>query len=159
MKKDKYISKRNKKLTLELLVKVFYAYDINADDFIVLKEDLKSSVNLPMYYQNQVDEVIQFYKNNHNIVDQTISSHLVGWRFDRLGKIEKAALRVGTAYIMCLKDKLSTEEYKKEVRYIISFLLEILECYGGTKDAVKFVNGVLGRIFREQLSTETICPV
>lgn len=159
MKKDKYIFKRNKKLTLELLVKVFYAYDINADELITLKENLKSSVNLPQPYQGQVDEVVEYYKNNSNTVDETIASHLVGWRFDRLGKMEKAVLRVGTVYIMYLRDKLSTENYQKEIRYTISFLLEILECYGAAKDSVKFVNGVLGRIFREQLSTETMSSV
>lgn len=151
MKKDRYIFKRNKKLTLELLIKIFYAFDINQDDLLMLKDSLKNLTHLPLMYQKQVDEIVEFYKNNSNIIDELIASHLVGWRFDRLGKIEKAVLRVGTTYILYLKNFYPANIYQEEVRYIISFLLEILECYGGTKDSIRFVNGVLGRIFREQV--------
>lgn len=150
MKRDRYISKRNKKLTLELLVRIFYALDLNPEDLITLKDSLKSTSRLAKHYKNQIDDIVSFYQNNSLFIDQLIASHLIGWRFERLGKIEKAVLRVGTTYILYLKEKHPLETYQREIRYIISFLLEILECYGGNKESIKFVNGILGRIFREQ---------
>lgn len=148
--KKREILKLNKKLSIEMLVKIFYAFDLTLEDLDTIKDGLQKSIKLPVENLKQVDEVLSFYKNNGDRIDELIASHLIDWRFDRLGKVEKAVLRVGVSYIIHLKNLYSQDRYEKEIRYIISSLLEILECYGGNKDSVRFVNGVLGRIFREQ---------
>lgn len=142
--------KKYKKLSLEVLLKIFYAYDITSRDLVELKEEFLKTVYLPTQYIKQIDEIINLYKNSSDYIDNLISSHLLDWRFERLGKVEKAILRIGVSYIYLLKQKLNQHAYAKEINYIISFLLEILECYGGTKKSVKFVNGILGKISRQQ---------
>lgn len=142
--------KKYKKLSLEVLLKIFYAYDITSRDLGELKGEFLKTVYLPTQYINQIDEIINLYKNNSDYIDNLISSHLSDWRFERLGKIEKAILRIGVSYIYFLKQTLTSDAYNREIRYIISFLLEILECYGGIKKSVKFVNGILGKISRQQ---------
>lgn len=142
--------KKYKKLSLEVLLKIFYAYDITSKDLSKLKEEFLKTVYLPTQCINQIDEIINLYKNNSDYIDNLISSHLSDWRFERLGKIEKAILRIGVSYIYFLKQTLTSDAYNREIRYIISFLLEILECYGGIKKSVKFVNGILGKISRQQ---------
>lgn len=154
MKYKNIVEKKYKKLCLEVLLKIFYAYDLTCRDLNELKEDLIKGIHLPLEYINQIESIVNFYKDNSDYVDNLISSHLLDWKFERLGKIEKAILRIGVSYISFLKQNKS--DYNMDIRYIILFLLEILECYGGTKKSVKFVNGILGKILREQnLETAT----
>lgn len=143
-KKESIKDKKFKKLTLEVLVRIFYAYDISGRDILQVAQDFIKERYIPESYVNLIMDTVNFYIENRINIDNMIESHLEGWRFERIGYIERAVLRVGVCRLLMLSKK-------REISYTISFLLEILECYTDSKHSVKFVNGVIGRILRENL--------
>lgn len=143
-KKESIKDKKFKKLTLEVLVRIFYAYDISGRDILQVAQDFIKERYIPESYVNLIMDTVNFYIENRINIDNMIESHLEGWRFERIGYIERAVLRVGVCRLLMLSKK-------REISYTISFLLEILECYTDSKQSVKFVNGVIGRILRENL--------
>ncbi|MEZ0323324.1 MAG: transcription antitermination factor NusB [Hydrogenothermaceae bacterium] len=148
--KGKILNKKLKKLSLEILIRIFYAYDISRKDIKELLSEFIEGVRLPKEYLDLIYQITKFYEDNREAVDKTIQEHLQDWRFERLGFIERAVLRIGVSKI--LMAKASNYVDIKDFNYTISFLLELLECYTDSKKAVKFVNGILGAIERENLA-------
>lgn len=151
------VEKREKKLLLDILVKIFYAMDISYQEFEEIEHYiLNQAPKLSEEKKIELKTVLDLYRENKEKIDSLISSHLIGWRFERIGFIERAVLRIGVSYILYLKEKLHPDQFKREIRYIISFLLEIQECFGSDKKSVKFVNGVLSSILRDIYDTTTV---
>ena len=131
----------------ELLLKVFYTFDQKGEP---LEDILKEYIHLKEINPevvNYAKEVISFFKEKKEIVDETIKSHLQKWRFERLGYIEKALLRIAISEFLRLKEEGREEDFL--IKRVILDTLDLVECYTGSKKSVKFVNGILGRVVRE----------
>ena len=72
-------------------------------------------------------------------IDEIISSHVKGWSIDRLSSVDLSVLRVSIYEIYFGKDVPAPVSINEAV--------EISKTYG-TKDSGKFVNGILGTVYR-----------
>jgi len=73
-------------------------------------------------------------------IDDLIGSHTIGWRFERLGLVDRNILRIGV-YELLYDDEIPPE-------VAIDQALELAKKYG-TEQARVFVNGILDRILKE----------
>ena len=65
--------------------------DFNIDD--VIKENMEID-------NTYVDEIVHGVCDNMESIDKTITKYLDGWDLDRLGKTDRAILRLGTYEIL-----------------------------------------------------------
>ncbi len=72
-------------------------------------------------------------------IDEIISDHVKGWSIDRLSSVDLSVLRVSIYEIYFGKDVPAPVSINEAV--------EISKTYG-TKDSGKFVNGILGTVYR-----------
>ncbi|WP_028949762.1 transcription antitermination factor NusB [Sulfurihydrogenibium subterraneum] len=131
----------------ELLLKVFYTFDQKNEP---LEDILKEYTNLKEINPEAVNyakEIILFFNEKKEVIDEMIKFHLQKWRFERLGYIEKALLRIAISDFLKLKEEGKEENFM--IKRIIFDTLDLVECYTGSKKSVKFVNGILGRVVRE----------
>lgn len=157
MKNRPLKEKRFKKLVLDCLLKIFYSMDISGKDFNTLKDEIIPQLpSIPDKYKQEIEYITLYYLKEKEKIDQIISSHLINWRLDRVGFLERATLRIGVSYILCLQQTTPKDRLDREISRIISFLLEILECYGTSKKGVRFVNGILSAILKHQTTTVQI---
>jgi N utilization substance protein B len=78
--------------------------------------------------------------SKREILDEIISSHLKGWKLDRISPVEKSILRLGVYEIYFYKDTPS--------KVAINEAVELSKLFG--KDSSPgFINGVLGAVLRE----------
>ena len=83
------------------------------------------------------EEIVKGVYSHLDIIDVEIEKKLTNWNFERIGKVEKNILRIGLYEIL----------YMDNIPYIVSIneAVEIAKKYG-SKDADRFVNGVLDNI-------------
>ena len=93
------------------------------------------------------DAVFDAYINNNNEIDDLIESFSKGWKLERLAKVDLTILRVCIAEMLYLKDD------PVPMSVAINEAVRIAKIYGG-KDSQKFVNGILGRISKEQADAD-----
>lgn len=74
-------------------------------------------------------------------IDQIISDYAIDWKFDRIAGIDKAILRVG------IWELLFTEAPEK---IVIAEAIDLIRKYSAF-EAIKFINGLLGRVAKERL--------
>ena len=86
-----------------------------------------------------IRSVLGLLDEHLNEVDAKVSSALDNWRLERVGKIDRAILRIGAVEILYIDEvppKVSIQE-----------AIRLAEAYGGP-DSPRFVNGVLDALFK-----------
>jgi N utilization substance protein B len=78
-------------------------------------------------------------------IDRVLEDYLTGWKMDRLSKVDRQILRLGT-YEMFFEE--GTPD-----AVILNEAIELAKHFG-TEESGKFVNGVLGQMVRERESIE-----
>jgi N utilization substance protein B len=101
--------------------------DFNIDD--VIKENMEID-------NTYVDEIVHGVCDNMESIDKTITKYLDGWDLDRLGKTDRAILRLGTYEILF---------YDTPKIVAINEAVELSKKYSDDK-VVKLVNAVLDKI-------------
>ena len=89
------------------------------------------------------DAAFDAYINHNNEIDDIIKQYSRGWKIERLAKVDLSVLRLCLGEILYLNDK------EIPARASISEAVRIAKLYGSS-DSGKFVNGILGRIYREK---------
>jgi Transcription termination factor len=131
-------------------MRILFAYDFRKEDLFNVLEEFLNTKKFPSEIKEYVLKVINFYNENSQEVDDIIKSHLKNWRFERIGYIERAVLRLGVSELLIIHSKEESKELKdKEIRILFLDLLDLVECYTNSKLSVKFVNGILGKINKE----------
>ncbi|PMP76064.1 MAG: transcription antitermination factor NusB [Sulfurihydrogenibium sp.] len=146
-KKKVKVVKNYQRLARDLLLKVFYSYDHKGYDLKSILEEYTSLKKVNQEVLDHAKKVINFFEDNREKVDELIKSHLEKWRFERLGYIERALLRIAFSELLMLKEEGKDNEFF--IKRLILDTLDLVECYTSSKESVKFVNGVLGRVSRE----------
>jgi len=77
-----------------------------------------------------------------DVVDSVIADSSEHWALADLGKVERAALRLGTSELMYERDT--------PVAVVIDECVDLTKAYAGD-DAGQFVNGVLGHVARQRV--------
>lgn len=75
-------------------------------------------------------------------IDDSIQEFLENWSFDRIMLIDKESIRIGVYELLYQKDL--------EPKIVIDRLVRLSKKYGG-ENSSKFVNGVLGAVFRKYI--------
>jgi N utilization substance protein B len=146
----KFLRKRLLKSARDLSMRILFAYDFRKEDLFNVLEEFLNTKKFPSEIKEYVLKVINFYNENSQEVDDIIKSHLKNWRFERIGYIERAVLRLGVSELLIIHSKEESKELKdKEIRILFLDLLDLVECYTNSKLSVKFVNGILGKINKE----------
>ena len=119
----------------EKIMIILYQIDFYIKDNISFDVDSVIKENLEMdnkYVNNVVNGVLE----NLEAIDNTISKYLGNWDLDRLGKTDKAILRLGTYEILY---------YDTPKVVAINEAIELSKKYSDDK-IVKLINAVLDKI-------------
>ena len=113
------------------------------DNFNLLDEEVHFDEKNDVFYVedeiNYIKETIPELIENMEEIDLLIDKNLEGWTIDRLSKVDKEILRIA------VYEFLYREDIPAEVS--INEAVEIAKNFGGNNSS-KFVNGILGSIYR-----------
>ncbi len=93
--------------------------------------------------ENEADYMEELYegvKENAEWLDETIAKYAVGWKLDRIMKVDLTVLRLAIYELEYLKLKPAVA---------VNEALELARAYS-TPEAVSFINGVLGSLLRSK---------
>ncbi len=128
-----------RKLSREEVIKISYSMDLNNDfseDALEKYLNDFSVENLDFQY---IKETIKNIINNKNNINDLINKNSKDWRINRIAKVDLAILRVGISEML----------YNNSIPCSVSIneAIEISKKYSN-KDSHKFINGILGSIYR-----------
>ena len=89
-----------------------------------------------------LEQIIASVSENRSRIDKYISDYSIDWDIGRLGKVERAVLRLAIAEMLYLDDVPSSVAINEAV---------LLAKKYGADQASKFINGILGKFSREAL--------
>lgn len=121
------------------LMQLLYQMDLNSDfsqnviDLSLENNDWK--VDEAEFIKESAEEMVSRLEE----IDKIISDNLKGWTFERIAMVDKQILRI--AVYEMLKGQIPN-------KIIINEAIEIAKKYS-TVDAPKFINGILGTIYRK----------
>jgi len=101
----------------------------------VVEEKNVTNKNAYEYAKKLVETTVRHIEE----IDSLIEKHLKGWSIDRLGYVERNALRLGVAELVFLKSQ--------EPGRVFIDIVDLVKKYADEK-AGKFVNGVLSAIYK-----------
>lgn len=128
------MSRRNSR---ELCMKVLYEMEIKKDfDQKVLINNEEYQV-IKNHKDSYIENLIDHFLKNHEIVDKTLEKHLMDWKLNRISKVDLSILRVAAVEILYLSEIDSNVS--------INEAIEITKSYSEDKSA-KYINGVLDAI-------------
>ena len=119
----------------EKIMIILYQIDFYIKDNISFGVDSVIKENLEMD-NKYVNDVVNGVLENLETIDNTISKYLGNWDLDRLGKTDKAILRLGTYEILY---------YDTPKVVAINEAIELSKKYSDDK-IVKLINAVLDKI-------------
>lgn len=90
-------------------------------------------------------ELIEGISEHRAAIDQLLSEYSEGWTLDRMPGVDRAVLRVGLYELLWASDVPDAVAIDEAVE-----LAKLLS----TDDSPKFVNGILGRVLRDQLPAD-----
>ena len=123
----------------EKIMIILYQIDFYIKDNISF--DVKSVIKENLEMDNKyVDDVVNGVLENLETIDNTINKYLGNWSLDRLGKTDKAILRLGTYEILY---------YDTPKVVAINEAVELSKKYSDDK-IVKLINAVLDKIRDEK---------
>ena len=138
-------TKRSK--TRESLLQMVFQMRIQGDCSEEAKASFKEAHLEEGSDEAYFDAAFDAYINHNNEIDDTIEQYSKGWKIERLAKVDLSVLRLCLAEVFYLNDK------EIPARASISEAVRIAKLYGSA-DSGKFVNGILGRIYREKCAPE-----
>lgn len=123
----------------QAVVGLLYAYDLGNEEIGNYSEELLEDNKIRNKQREFALKLFNGVMQNLNPIDEQISKHLKGWEFEKLGKVERAILRL-CAYEI-LYDELDNA-------IIINEGVELSKRLG-SEQTPKFVNGVLDAISKD----------
>jgi len=135
---------RYRKSSRDTAFLVLYRWDLRGDDpneifkEVVEEKGLKNKKAYD-YAKKLLETTLQYIGD----IDSIIEENLEGWSIDRLGYVERNALRLGVAELLFLKSQ--------EPGRVFIDIIDIVKKFTDEK-AAKFVNGVLSAIYKRGIS-------
>lgn len=93
-----------------------------------------------------IEELVHGVCNHQPEIDELIGKHLVNWELKRISAVDRNLLRLALYEI----------SYRPDIPAAVSIneALEMAKKYGGTSEAVAFINGLLDRAAGDTLERE-----
>lgn len=120
-------------------MQALFSMDINEDFSLDNLEVFMENNNFFGDEADYINRVVPDILDKLDVVDETIEKNLKGWTMARLAKVDRQILRIAV-YEFLFKD-----DIPKEVS--INEAVEIARLYS-SDEAPKFINGILGTIYR-----------
>jgi N utilization substance protein B len=123
-------------------VDLMYEADLRGDDPVSTLAERVALADPPI--NDYTVELIEGVAAHRDAIDQMLSDYSEGWTLERMPGVDRAVLRVG------LYELLWAEDVPDAVA--IDEAVELAKALS-TDDSPKFVNGILGRVLRDQVPT------
>jgi N utilization substance protein B len=123
-------------------VDLMYEADLRGDDPVSTLAERVALADPPI--NDYTVELIEGVAAHRDAIDQVLSDYSEGWTLDRMPGVDRAVLRVA------LYELLWAEDVPDAVA--IDEAVELAKALS-TDDSPKFVNGILGRVLRDQVPT------
>jgi len=123
----------------EAVISLLYAYDLGNVEIVKFADDILEDKKIR---NKQRDFALGLFNGTLGELEQLdalIVKHLDDWEFDRIGHIERAILRLGSYEVL---------HNDIDSAVIINEAIELAKTFGGESSG-KFINGVLGTVYRE----------
>ena len=142
------MSKKNKRSeTREALMKILFQMEIQGD----FSDEAEESFISEYLHEGSDEEYFRAafaaYICHNNEIDDLIEKYSKGWRIERLAKVDLSVLR------LCITEMMYLKKPAVPQAAAINEAVRIVKLYSG-EDSGKFVNGILGRISREEKPEE-----
>ena len=138
---------RFRKRARENSLLVLYRWDIRGDSIDkILNEYVEEKGIKNREVKSYMESLIGVVKNRLTEIDSLISEHSEDWSFDRLGYIERNALRLGVAELLFLNPPDPGRAFNDYI--------DLVKKYADRK-AARFVNGVLSKIYKSHRATSS----
>jgi len=129
----------------QAVVGLLYAYDLGNEEIANYIDELLEDNKIRNKQREFALKLFHGVMQNLSSIDKAIIKQLRGWEFDKLGKVERAILRL-CAY------EIIYEELDDAI--VINEGVELSKILG-SEQTPKFVNGVLDALSKEVKSNET----
>jgi N utilization substance protein B len=131
----------------DLALLTVYRWDLRSEDVSTLFQEIVEEKGIK---RSEVKEyakrLIETLMENLTYIDSLISQNLEDWRFDRLGYIERNALRLAIAELLFMKPP--------DPGRVFSDYIDIVKKYADSK-ASRFFNGVLSSVYKNSRATSS----
>ena len=136
----------NRHLSRSIVLQTLFEWDFNSEkNNIDIKEATKR--NLKEFAPGLEDDVFVFSLleeiiKKHKVIDEIIEKAAPDWPLDKISYIDKNILRIG------LTELLFGDRKQVPPKVAINEAIELAKTFGG-ENSSKFVNGVLGAVYKE----------
>ncbi len=132
---------RFRKKARENSLMILYRWDIRGDSIDrVLYEYLEEKDIKNRELRGYIEKLVGTVRDRLLEIDSLISEHLENWSFDRLGYIERNALRLGVGELLFLNPPDPGRAFNDYIGLVKKY---------ADRKAARFVNGILSRIYKE----------
>lgn len=144
-----------RRLAREIAVSSLYQMEMNdvtameAVDMLMEEARSENEIEAEFVDSDQTDsyvrELVSGVADNKAAIDDMLQQYLTGWQVDRLSRVDRQVLRLACFEIV----------YNNDVppKAAINEAIELAKHFG-TEESGKFVNGVLGKLFKEQVGEQ-----
>lgn len=141
----------NRHLCRQLAMQSLFEWDFNGQsgDLREIAEQQIANVGSKTEESEFVFELSEGVKNNLAAIDQLIVKHAPEWPLDQISLVDRNILRLGIYELSFLK--------QVPPKVAINEAVEIAKTFGGDASG-KFVNGVLGTLYKEDVAPEVKEP-
>jgi N utilization substance protein B len=127
------------KYSREIILKLLYQIDVLGLDEESGRNILEGNLNffrgLNQEEREFIEKTIHLVLEKGRIIDEEISSRLIGWSLKRLTPVDRNLLRMGIA----------ESSFNSEKAIIIDDIIRIAKKYGG-EDSYKIINAILDKV-------------
>ncbi|MEO7261642.1 MAG: transcription antitermination factor NusB [Jatrophihabitantaceae bacterium] len=124
-------------------VDLIYEADLRGDDPVTTLAERIALADPPV--NDYTIELIEGVAEHRAAIDQLLSDYSEGWTLDRMPGVDRAVLRIGLYELLWAADVPDAVAIDEAVE-----LAKLLS----TDESPKFVNGILGRVLRDQLPAD-----
>ncbi len=108
--------------------------------------DFRAERRIAQASQDYLFRLVNVIEERLEEIDRTLQDALTNWRLDRLSRIDRNVLRIGTAELLGMADV--------PVRTSIQEAILLAEKYG-SNESPRFVNGVLDAVMKKTEASRT----
>ena len=124
-------------------VDLIYEADLRGSDPVTMLAERIALADPPI--SDYTIELVEGVKEHRAAIDELLTEYSEGWTLDRMPGVDRAVLRIGLFELLWSPDVPDAVAIDEAVE-----LAKTLS----TDESPKFINGVLGRVLRDQLPTD-----
>lgn len=138
----------NRHLARTIALQTLYQWDFNGQDKKNIEESVRRNLNnfAPQFDDKGfIENLITGVVGNQDKIDALIIKYAPEWPIDQITMVDRNVLRIG----------IQEMKYDKDIpeKVAINEAIELAKAFGGESSG-KFVNGVLGAIYKEMIENK-----